>query len=106
MVSFTRVSFLSYQVHPFQFLSGEYSDELFDDQVKVSAQAYEGDEVLKEKVKKAAQGQLEVLAADPHMVMVKSCTLVHRGVTFRIDCAKGRGAFPPAQAWTGGASVP
>jgi hypothetical protein len=94
-----------HQVHPFQFRSGEYSDKLFDEEVKVCARAFMGDEVLKEKVKKAATEQFEALAEDPHRVMTKSCMVMHCGVTFRVECAKGRGAPPPAPAWTAGASM-
>lgn len=56
------------------------------------AQAFEGDEDLKEKVKKAAKDQFKALAADPHLVMIKHCTLLHRGVTFLIVCAQERGS--------------
>ncbi|GFR49224.1 hypothetical protein Agub_g11143 [Astrephomene gubernaculifera] len=94
----TRPAYQPPWVHPFQFLSDEYSDELFDEEVKVCALAFVGDEDLKEKVKKAAKDLFELLASDPHRVMIKS-TLQHRGVTFRIECAKGKGAPPPADAY-------
>ena len=75
----------SSQIHPLQFLGGEYNDQLYDDAVNTAARAFIGDPDLKEKVRHLATRMFQEMSAEGATTLEVS-TLQHCGVTFKIVC--------------------
>ncbi len=75
--------------HPFQFVNN-YSKVLYEDAVRVNAQAYVGDEGLRDLVGKTAVDLFAKLEASSDMVSINEAAFQFKGVTFRVICAKTR----------------
>mmetsp|Transcript_34953 Transcript_34953/g.77726 ORF Transcript_34953/g.77726 Transcript_34953/m.77726 type:complete len:359 (-) Transcript_34953:566-1642(-) len=73
-------------VHPFQFMEGKYTDQLYDEQVKTCALAFVGDEALKALVRDAAEALFAELALSSDMTKYKCSTIVHKSITFEVHC--------------------
>jgi hypothetical protein len=75
-------------VHPFQFRNNVYTDELYEAEVRVCAQAFVQDAALKAKVQGVAQVLFAALAASPNVSEQDTQTFDHGGVTFTVCCAR------------------
>lgn len=73
-------------VHPFNFLSGVYTDELYEEEVKTCAQRFVGDQALKALVCQAATELFAQLAASATTVDIKSSSFHYHGKTFTVNC--------------------
>ncbi len=71
------------KVHPFQFLSGRYTDDLYEAEVRVCAQGFVGDKLLKAKVDETAVRLFSMIVAPDY----KSETFQLYGITFKVTCA-------------------
>ena len=73
-------------VHPFTFLDGQYSNELYDDAVRTNAQAFVGDESLKSKVGALARQMFADLETSALTAPYDEKEVEHKGVTFKVAC--------------------
>lgn len=73
-------------VHPFQFMGGKYNDQLYEEQVRICAQAFVGDEALKAMVCDAATTLFVQLALSREMTKYSSTTTKYKNLTFEIHC--------------------
>lgn len=78
-------------MHPFQFLSGVYTDDLYESEVRVAAQAFVHDQDLKAKVQTAAHDLFAKLPVSPADCQSDSQSFVHDGVAFTVTCARQAG---------------
>jgi len=74
--------------HPFNFLSGVYTDELYEEEVKTCAQRFVGDQALKALVRQAATQLFAQLAASATTVDIKSSSFHYHGNTFTVNCSR------------------
>lgn len=74
------------EVHPFQFLTGTYSDELYEQEVATCASAYRHDAELRDKVAQAARSLFKELQHSQHTVDRRETSIQHKSITFRMIC--------------------
>ncbi len=75
------------EVHPFQFLAGEYSDQRYDEQVSTCAQAFVGDDELKALVRDAATQLFTQLATSNDATKLAFATVKHKNIAFCVRCS-------------------
>lgn len=90
-------------VHPFQFLRGEFTDELYELEVRACAQGFVGDSCLKAKVKEVASMMFEQLKGVETDQMLPPAEFDYRGVRMTVVCGK-QGTARAATAVGGGSS--
>ena len=78
---------LQTEASPFQFRSGQYSDKLYDEQVKLFAPGYAQDAVLRERVCIEATRLFEQLDASDQMSKFAEMEFEYCGVPLRIVCS-------------------
>jgi hypothetical protein len=75
-------------VHPFQFLQGQYSHDLYNDEVRCCAPAFIHDNELRSKVEEAATKSFDQLHESPYTIPPpKTVEFKHKDITFCVVCA-------------------
>ncbi len=73
-------------VHPFQFKSGQYTDDLYEAEVRVCARGFVGDHVLKAKVSETAARLFSRMPVDAGDFQSEIFQLY--GITFCVKCIR------------------
>ena len=76
------------EVHPFNFLLGEYTDELYEDEVKTCAQRFVDSQTLKALVRKTANQLFSELVVSPTTLGIKSSRFQYEGRTIVVNCSQ------------------
>ena len=80
-------------VHPFQFLRGTCNDSLYESEVRVCAQAFADDAILKAKVQSVASDMFAQLATAPESCQEEEASFMHMGLKFTVRCAVTRSSI-------------
>lgn len=73
-------------MQPFQFLAGQYSEALYDEEVKVCAPGFVHDNVLRERVRESAASLFRQLEASSDTARLGETDFTHQGITFQVKC--------------------
>ena len=76
--------------HPFQFLDGVFTENLYDEQVNVCAQSFSRDATLTAKVRDVALAVFAKLEARPEACQVDTEDFMYAGVKFTVSCGRAR----------------
>ena len=71
-------------IHPFQFFQGEISDELYDEQVRISAQGFINDEELKRKVMNLCRDIFQNMDASS---LLRTEKFEYKKLTVEVNCS-------------------
>ena len=75
-------------VHPFQFKTGQYTDDLYEAEVRDCAQGFVGDHVLKAKVRETATQLFSTMAMPVDRSDFKKENFQLYGITFCVKCIR------------------
>lgn len=79
--------FVNMQIKPFKFLAGQYTEELYDEQVEVCAPGFKTDDELRARVREAATGLLQQLETSSGTAEVGTTSFEHKKlITFDVQC--------------------